>query len=103
MPSSAAGEHEHEQESTERHLGKSLSCGNNYFHDLKVNVIYGWNISKHIQNKVNEKTNDIIHTVLQIPTISNIIKSKLKKFHSNLSILPNPTVQVLSSPNHSFH
>jgi hypothetical protein len=28
-----------EQESTEGHLGKSLSCGNNHFHDFNKNKI----------------------------------------------------------------
>jgi hypothetical protein len=42
MPSSAAGKIlslSTEQESTERHLGKSPSCGNNYFHDFNIYIL----------------------------------------------------------------
>jgi hypothetical protein len=44
-----------------------------------------------------------IHTDLQIPTITEIIKSRLIKFHSNLSIHPNPLFQDLSPPYHPLH
>ena len=48
-------------------------------------------------------SNHTIHTDLQITTMTNIIKSKFQKFHSNPSIRPNPLVQALSSSNHSLN
>ena len=48
-------------------------------------------------------SNLTIHTDLNIPFITDLIKSRFQKFHSKLSFHPNPLVQSLSSPNHPLH
>jgi hypothetical protein len=45
-------------------------------------------------------SNHTIHTDLNIPFISDLIKTRFQQFHSRLSIHPNPLAQALSSPHH---
>jgi hypothetical protein len=44
-----------------------------------------------------------IHTDLNIPFISDLIKTRFQQFHSRLFIQPNPLAQALSSPYHPLH
>jgi hypothetical protein len=48
-------------------------------------------------------SNHTIHTDLNIPFISDLIKTRFQQFHSRLAIHPNPLAQALSSPHHPLH
>jgi hypothetical protein len=73
---------------------------------LKIDEVVDWlffipliDISRHIL----DATLVCFKLHLQIPTVTEIIKPRFIKFHSNLSIHPNPLFEALSSPNHPLH
>ena len=48
-------------------------------------------------------SNHTIHTDLNIPMIREVVKSRFLKFHSKLSLHPNPLVQALSTAHHPLN